>query len=1062
MKGIMTTVIAAVCAATAMAQMKVNRPASGHRYYYQEGFLIPSQAWDGSPFVVEADLTPPPRDFSRDAWFGLCVDDTEHKERYIFGGAGFDGKNDPQVFALASVCYARKPGTVKRLKQRWDRAEGRLTVRVKWDGAKLFFSRRLKDGSYEDLDEIVPVEGFKPLRLGVNCESYAGTGPTRDFECHAFRVLEGTGPAKSDPLDGTAPVPWRLGSPHTERFVEYPHPLVLSWNFEPENPSAYDLGTDAKLPVRAKTWIYGGKTAKLAWRCTDFWDREVADGETSLTLVKKESVFGTIDIPAAKLPRNGIYKITVNPSVDGKALPELYAQFAVIPPRTVKPFDYDPSSPYTINYLMGGSWNLSGRVGAKSLRMPYWSEDAFDRDYQLLTDKARENGILLNGPILQVHHSDLPAENEAEAKRIAGVFDRLAKKYPDLIRAQELFNEPEGLMKGTTELTAYCSMSGKIKRELKALGSPVKFIGTGPLHCNLDYLMRVAITGGRDAVDVITTHGYRSPCRPEFGYDEDVKAIKAIYGDDGRDIVCDEDTYFTYVPGERVTVDDKDVTMTSPTHTLNELDQLTHGVYIQRKFLNQLMAGYTKINQFNALDNHQVAWKLDYQRPGLVTYAALSWLMAHPKFARRLTEPTDHLWALEWTSDKDTFLTFWAMDDLHEVTVKGRDLRVYDTFANEIAAGDSVTFVAGVAPVYVKGAKMTIAKRALTDRLPAVPLPEDAPLSAKPYDASIVGHATGMKSAVVEVAVKNNSGRDDTFAVRPAFIGKDAAAWGFEPKELKAALKAGETKVFAFTPVSFDAEKPFDPSDPGVNYTALWWTEGYQIGAVVEVGGEKRSFYNTRQLGLRGIPKADGIVIDAEEDAAWASVPTFKEIGGARRRNAGLGNYGWYSKYSFCPEFKFAWCEKGLLFYAKVLDERHDVSQKGIDAWRTDSIQLGLTGSWRKPDHTDWPLLTFSLANKEVYLQRDTATLKAGPLKEIEYATKRIDGSYETSGTTVYEALIPWSVLGLDPKTTKTFGYSIIFNQSIGFWRQGWEGYFAPLGGQIVDPTCFGDLTICE
>ena len=54
MKGTMTTVIAAVCAATAMGQMKINRPTSGHRYYYQEGFLIPSQAWDGSPFVVEA------------------------------------------------------------------------------------------------------------------------------------------------------------------------------------------------------------------------------------------------------------------------------------------------------------------------------------------------------------------------------------------------------------------------------------------------------------------------------------------------------------------------------------------------------------------------------------------------------------------------------------------------------------------------------------------------------------------------------------------------------------------------------------------------------------------------------------------------------------------------------------------------------------------------------------------------------------------------------------------------------------------------------------------------
>jgi len=1056
-------VLGCVCvwAAAGLAQLVVDRPVSGHRYYYREAFLIPSQAWDGSPFVVEADLVPPAKDFGHNSWFGLCVDDTQNRERYIFGAGNPNRTPDPAVFTLAAVKYARKPCDIGWCKDKsWPTAEKALTVRVGWNGKELVASWKRADGTFETFSTVTPVDGFKPLKLGINAESYAGQGPISNFACTAFRVIEGKGPAKSDPLDGTAPAEWDLGRPHVAKYAEYPHPLVLDWHIPAEEPTAYDLGTDAVLNIRAKTWIYGGKTAKFAWRCTDFGGKELAKGEVKAVLVKRENVFTPIAVPSSALSKNGVYKLFVEASIDGRLVKSLFAQFAVIPPREVKAFAYDPESPWTINYLMNGSWNLSARIGAKKLRMTYWNESAFERDYEINADMARRHGILLNGPYLMVHQRDLPEENEAEAKRIAGVFARLNEKYPDLIRAQEVFNEPEAQMKGHTEMTAYCSMFAKIKRELKALGSPVKLIGTGPLHCDLDYLMRVALTGGRDSVDVISTHGYRSPCRPEFGYDEDVKAIKAIYGDDGRPIVCNEDTYFTYVPGERTTSDDRNVTMTSPTHTLNELDELTQGVYIQRKFLNQLMAGYTGVNQFNHIDNHVVGYKSDWQRPGVVTYAAITWLMPHPKFVRRLTEPTDSLWALEWTSDRDTLRTFWAMDGLYEVTVRGKKLEVYDTFANLLGTGDKVTFVAGAAPVFVKGVKAEVVSRQVTSKAPAVVLPEDVPLSATPYDATVTGHATGMKTAVVEITVRNNSGKDDAFTVRPAFVGKDASAWGFEPAERTTTLKAGETHVFSFAPVSRDADKPFDPTDPGVNYTALWWTEGYQIGAVVKTASETRSFYNTRQLSLRGIPRLVQAVVDAD-DADWEGVPLFKQLGN-RRRNAGLGCFGWYSQYSFKPEFRLAWCERGLRFFAKVLDERHDASQKGLDAWRTDSIQLGLTGHWAKPDHVNWPLLTFSLANKEVYLQRDTPQMKAGPLKEIEYATRRVEGSYETVGTTCYEALIPWTVLDMDPKETKTFGYSIIFNQSIGYWRQGWEGYFGPLGGQIVDPSAFGDLTLCE
>ena len=215
--------------------------------------------------------------------------------------------------------------------------------------------------------------------------------------------------------------------------------------------------------------------------------------------------------------------------------------------------------------------------------------------------------------------------------------------------------------------------------------------------------------------------------------------------------------------------------------------------------------------------------------------------MPHPKFESRLTDETDSLWGLKWTTDGEEVLTFWAMDGFHRVTVSGENVQVFDTYANTLGKGGEATFVAGVAPVFVKGRNVKILSRQTTDERPAVVLREENPLAESPFDATILGHATDLTGgAVINVTVRNNSGKDASFSVKPVFVGKDAAAWGFKPAVAVEALKAGETKVFAFTPYSKDPSKPFNPSDPGPNYTAIWWTEGYQIGAEVASGDTQK------------------------------------------------------------------------------------------------------------------------------------------------------------------------------------------------------------------------------
>lgn len=135
-------------------------------------------------------------------------------------------------------------------------------------------------------------------------------------------------------------------------------------------------------------------------------------------------------------------------------------------------------------------------------------------------------------------------------------------------------------------------------------------------------------------------------------------------------------------------------------------------------------------------------------------------------------------------------------------------------------------------------------------------------------------------------------------------------------------------------------------------------------------------------------------------------------------------------------------------------------SETGLNAWRTDSIQLGITGKYGDPDLTDYPVLT--LATTGAVLQRDTVNRKAGAVPEVKLSTKRVEPSYGTPGITSYECLIPWELIpgAGTPEAGKTLGFQIVFNESDGYWRKGWVGWFTPMGGHIVDARTFGDVTL--
>ena len=255
--------------------------------------------------------------------------------------------------------------------------------------------------------------------------------------------------------------------------------------------------------------------------------------------------------------------------------------------------------------------------------------------------------------------------------------------------------------------------------------------------------------------------------------------------------------------------------------------------------------------------------------------------------------------------------------------------------------------------------------------------------------------------------------------------------------------------------------KKFNPNAPDENtgYSALWWCEGYRVGLRQSVGEKQKFLPQRRLLSMRGIPYLENCRIDAE-GTEWKKIPVFRTRG-TKKRNLALAKF-WGGAGDYDADFQLAWCKEGLLLFAKVTDDRHDASQTGLNAWRTDSIQLGATGNYEDPELTDYPVLT--LATTGAVLQRDTVSRKAGPLPEVALSTKRREPSYETPGVTYYECLIPWKLIpgAGTPAPGKTLGFQIVFNESDGYWRKGWVGWFTPMGGHIVDPRTFGDITLTQ
>ncbi len=1039
-------VIAAfLCSPLLFAGALLSLSGGGNKWGYSGGHAAAVQKWSGGEFLAEMELIRPAGDQSgwlpRESWFGFYVEDTGRSHRFSVGVFNSEWDASPKELPFSAVTYVKKGNyAVKKGEKKWRCSSDALKLRLEWKNGRLLLYAANGDAFEEVLAVDVPAD-FTPDRIGVTLDSYHTNGAIRNLTVNSFSVTGG-GVTLQENFRESSDLEWTLQD--AKRLVfEPPCRFGFEWQTPESGTNVFDRGTDGDFRFSARSTVLAGKDAEAEFRCYDDSGQELFAGTLPVALAASPTLH-SFRIPGKLLDRNGIYRVKLKALRQDEVLGEAEQQFAVIPPREVVAGRYDVRSPYSTNYF--ADWKLAARLGAKKVRQTYWSLEDFEKNNY--APRAAENGLLINGLYLKGGFEESPAALRQKAVDVASLFLELKKRYPEVMYCQEFYNEPENWppTRRETDLIPFAAVFRPIHEELRRAGSDLQLMSAGTTHVNLSFLKKLALLSGTDGVDIVAVHGYRSPARPEFGHEDEIAAIRDLFGAE-KPIYVNEDAYFARTtPPKSV-----ETSITQPFNGMIELDELTHGVYMQRKWLNQLMAGFSLVNQFDSIQNHSLSENEFHRRPGIVTFAALTEVLPHPVFRKRHTESTDHLWILEWENDGETVYTVWTLNDFHRVEFESAsEIQVTNTYGNPVASGKRVSFVAGGAPSFLRGKNLRLTARKTTDELPSVVLPEELPLSGAPLGVAVYGGAKNTKESFIRIHLKNNTDQPYAGNISPRFMNDAPADWGFRPESHAVQLKPGETRVLEFATHGVNPYRP----EAGIGYNALWWTEGYRVA--VEADG-KVIHHSLRPLCLRGAPSSDTIKIDGDF-SDWDKVPAFESVGGARKRNIALNRF-WTGEADYSVSCKFAWSREGLLFMAEVIDDKHDASQTGLNAWRTDSVQLGLNARHENPDYTDYAVITLSTGSPAI-LQRAMRNRKAGELSEVVLRHQRIAGDYGVAGRTLYECLIPWEILGVTPKEGTTLGFSVLFNESDGYWRKGWTGFYMQMGGQMIDPRLFGDLTL--
>ena len=1055
-----------------------------------------------------------PGHLPRESVYGFYVQDTKHKHRYcpgIVNHGQWNHKLNPlplgvtkheagghwKPFPLKGHGVAKSANSPVRL---------RLQFIPAAKGAKnstLILSYAPKGKAWTEAWRYNAPANFKPNLIGLTADSYGGKYSFDPVVFDYFHV-KGKGPAISDEFDGTGPAvtekfdkkgkkqQWqKLG----KKRAEFKVPVKFEATFvKDKNKFVFDRGNAAELAFSARTSMLLNDSVSLKGTLTDYENKALLTLDKTVKF-NKETETATFKLPAKLINRNGIYRFNVVASLKGKKLGTYKLQFAVIDHQAM-PKDFDNASPYSMTWIK--NYDIARRIGIRQGRGSWFSwkcrrnkkDGTYDfkwMDKELFTG-AIKNKMLQSGPICIGGFRDHRAESiEGYVERHVAIIKQAKARYGDALQIIELGNEFENwpVNPPNNEYLTVASGQAEITRRVHKQMPGLKVMNAASTHVNMAMMAQLAAVGGPDAVDVIGVHGYRNPGAPEFVSEDEVRALKSLFP--GKPIWINEEGYFATAPDYAPSYDDSSINPTSS-------DEITQAIYLPRYMLSQLAAGYSKVNWFNTGSSHysMTQHSPTHIRPGACATAAMTKLLPHPKFIKRLTPSNCELWALQFESDGKTVTAIWSLRPRWSVKLPaGEVTQVQDIYGNIIKPkkkDGKLDLIVGQAPIYVVGKLSKIADyKEYTG--PVYPLPMLPSQVTTALTMQVLPKVDSLSLSQIRVKLTNNSKQkmsgtlkgkfNETMnkghgAVRINYKKPLPESWKLVPvKNDRFELAPGASTEVDFKVVSSDPKQQFNPYKNGPGFVAHWHIYGYFFAFQAKLNdGRIFDKVTIEGMALRGAPKLKNVKIDGNLDE-WKDVPVFPDM---HTRNTGLGRI-WRGPSDHSPSFKIAWCDKGLLFASVVEDDIHHQIYKGSEMWRCDSIDFAIDPDYEHLSFIDYHVLTLGMNPKnkgknnspklekrreQCYRRRAALDKPAGIVADVKMSVTHIKPSYKNRvGKTTYEVLIPWADLGVKkPAIGKRLGFSIMFNESDGWERRGWNGWFLPEGGQIVDSRNFGDITL--
>lgn len=764
-----------------------------------------------------------------------------------------------------------------------------------------------------------------------------------------------------------------------------------------------------------------------------------------------------------------------------------------------------------------GSWG-----GIERSKGVYTVPPTFDRFLrQARSDYGCEPLIILDyGNALYENGRAISTEEGRRA--FAAWSEYMARTYRDSVRYWEVWNEPNitGFWKPKPNAADYAKLLKATYAAVKRGNPDAVVVAMVTAGIDLGFIERVLKEDTVGFFDAVSVHPYRYPRAPEKGdptmleHLHQLVALLARYGAAGTPIYNTEVGWPNQDDRRGLPEQTSADYLSRMYIQLHEIPDIKATFWYD--FQNDGMKREYNEHNFGIL-NHDFTPKAP-----AVAYRMTSMMLAGTRFQGARDTGDANVRAYEFKDDRERHtLAVWSIDGGGCVATRwpnARDIRRVSAAGPSgpaqmqhgvcvMETSSTPVFFRGKGPIEIlpaalrltplglvpgHGGEMTLEARNIwgtrvTGSL-AITMPEGWTVEGGKH-LSLAAGETVRRRFTVSAGLKVAPGKSYPLAVRWTeangnLLGlasvlvavSPAAVLRLEPVRTAAGcavVVSGETRLDpapAITSLTITGMEPWGGVSPRVVQGGLRWRQEGKTSA--EKGGAWRlrvpvtcppRAADGAQVHLRvEMVLADGNRVTTERDviflqprkrtiavdgrlADWEGVPAISltAFDGVHKKEYGGGE-------DCSATLRLAWNKVGLCLWVEVTDDEHQQPFHGEKVWEGDGIQLAVAAPGERKKGGSYREIGLSLTDSgpEVY----SWTGEKGLVQKAQCHIER------RGTTTLYEAVIPWSALGVKmPKKGETLGFALIVNDNDGGVRQGWL-HLADGIGWSKNPSLFETL----